>query len=104
MINIIHVNTHFDDNREITALEVKLKYIEEDGERQNQYLIAIVCKAYYNTTLLPDVTEKLNISTNPKRTEIVNLSIKLKENNMAITDIADSISALQRTLDETSSL
>ena len=101
MVSIIHINTHFNDNRGITALEVKLKYIQKESEKeQDQYLVAAICKAFYDTTLLPNEGKRFNICVNPKRPDIVNLNIKFKENSMTIMDIANFINTFQQALDE----
>ena len=104
MINVIHINVHFDDDRKITAIDVKLKLIKNnDEDESNQYMVTTICKAFYNTTLLADVGKSLNISVNPNRQNIVNLSVKLKENDMSLKDIANFNDAFQQALDATSS-
>ena len=105
MINIIHVNIHYDDHRNITALEMKLKSLknsEDEKELSEHWLVATVSAAFFRTTLLTDEGKSLTISSNPKRGNIVNLHIALKENNMTFQNITNFIEAFQAELDKTS--
>lgn len=104
MINVIHINLHYDDHRNITALEVKLKFIknDDDSELSEHRLVATVSAAFCRTTLLANEGKSLTIKSNPNRDNIVNLSITFKENNMGLCDIANFIQAFQSELDTTS--
>lgn len=104
MINVIHINLHYDDHKNITALEVKLKFIknDDDSELSEHRLIATVSAAFCRTTLLANEGKSLTIKSNPNRDNIVNLSITFKENNMGLCDIVNFIQAFQSELDTTS--
>ena len=103
MVNIVHVNIHCNDGRKITAIEIKLKYFpkEEECVLSGQTLVATVSAAFFKTTLLTDVGKSLKI-TPGKRDEIVNLSVRIgDENNLTFEDVARFSTALQQALDET---
>ena len=102
MINIVHDNTHYDDKRVITAIEVKLKDFGENGGLFGQSLVTTISIAFFKTTLLTDVGKSVKISINPKRNNIVNLYISLdKENDLTRDDVARFLNALQAAIDET---
>jgi hypothetical protein len=105
MINIIHVNVHYDDRRNITALEVKLKFLknnENEEELPRECLNSTILAAFFKTTFLADEGQSLTVKANPKRSNIVNLHIALKENNMKLQDITNFIEAFQTAIDTTS--
>lgn len=103
MINIIHVNIHCNDRRKITAVEVKLKSFKEESKPalSGHPLVATVSAAFYNTTLLTDVGKQLITELNPKRTDIVNLTVRLKETDLAFEDVSKFVEYLQKSLDNT---
>ncbi len=104
MINIIHSETHYNDKRKITAIEVKLKYFKSEDRNTvtNQSLVTTVSAAFYKTTLLTDSGKSLNTSMNPNRSDIVNLVIVLKKDtDLTFADVGRFLEALQRALDET---
>ncbi|MBQ5812058.1 hypothetical protein IIW29_00570 [Candidatus Saccharibacteria bacterium] len=88
----------------ITAIEIKLKsFTEEDGEALSGHpLIATVSAAFFKTTLLTDVGKSLKTVLNPKRSNVVNLIVTLKETQLSFEDVARFTEALQKALDETS--
>ena len=104
MINIVHIDIHCNDHRMITAIEIKLKsFTEEDGEALSGHpLIATVSAAFFKTTLLTDVGKSLKTVLNPKRSNVVNLIVTLKETHLSFEDVARFTEALQKALDETS--
>ena len=104
MINIVHIDIHCNDQRTITAIEIKLKsFTEEDGEALSGHpLIATVSAAFFKTTLLTDVGKSLKTVLNPKRSNVVNLIVTLKETQLSFEDVARFTEALQTALDETS--
>ena len=104
MINIVHIDIHCNDQRTITAIEIKLKsFTEEDGEALSGHpLIATVSAAFFKTTLLTDVGKSLKTVLNPKRSNVVNLIVTLKETQLSFEDVARFTEALQKALDETS--
>lgn len=104
MINIIHSETHYNDKRKITAIEVKLKYFKNGNQDTvtDHSLVTTVSAAFYKTTLLTDSGRSLNTSINPNRSDIVNLVIFLKkDNDLTFVDVGRFLDALQKALDET---
>ena len=103
MINIVHVDTHYSDQRVITAVDIKLKFFKSNGEKPltGHPLAATVSAAFFKTTLLTDVGKSLSIEPNPKRHDIINLVISFRDNDLKFSDIARFIDVLQRALDET---
>ncbi len=99
MINIVHVNIHCDDNRNITAVEVKLKSIED---LSGHPLVATISSAFFQTTLLFDSGNALQIIPNPDRKDIVDFIVSVKEGNkLSFIDVANFLSAFQKALDTT---
>lgn len=101
MISIIHLDIHFNDQREITAIDVKLKAIPEEKANEDKHnLVARVSAAFFATTLFTDDGASLKTTPNPKRNDIVNLFISLKENKLSFDDVSKFISYFQKELDE----
>ena len=104
MINIVHVEYHCNDQRKISALQVKLKFFKSDKEDKiltGHYLAATVSAAFFKTTLLTDEGKSLRTIPNSKRGNIVDLFLDFKENKLTYTDIAKFLDAFQKALDET---
>ena len=104
MVNIVHIDVHCSDDKKITALELKIKNIAEEGKPllDEQYLLATVSAAFYKTTLLADVGKSFRTITNSRRRNIVDIIIVLKKNNFSINDVANVVHAFQEALDSTS--
>ena len=99
MINIVNVKTHCDDNRNITAIEVKLKSI---GDISGHPLIATISSSFFQTTFLSDSGNKLQIIPDEDRKDIVDFIVSVKEyDSLSFTDVANFLSAFQKALDET---
>ena len=102
MINIVHIDTHFNDKRGISALEIKLKSLGNGSPKITGHpLVATISAAFFKTTLLTDVGQSLSIEVNPKRSDIVDLTINMRDSDLTFGDIAKFIEALQKALDET---
>lgn len=102
MINIINVDIHCDDKRKITAVEVKLKSFKNGKTLSGHPLLATVSTAFFKTTLLTDEGQYLKTALDPKRNNIVDLIIPLKQSNdLTLADIANFLDAFQKALDET---
>ena len=105
MINIVHVNIHCNDDRNITKVEIKLKSFSETEESENALvghaMLATVSAAFYKTTLLVDSGRSLETALNPKRQNIVNLTINITNENLTLADVGRFASAFQAALDET---
>ena len=101
MVNIVHIDIHCDDDRKITAIEIKLKYVNKEDESvlSGQTLVATVSAAFFKTTLLVDVGKSLKI-TPGKRDDIVNLTVRI-DGDLKFEDVARFSEALQNALDET---
>ena len=99
MNNIVHIEVHCDDKRNITAIAVKVKHF---GERIEPHaFVATVSEAFYKTTLLSDVGKSLKTELNAKRHDVVDLIITLKRNDLKQTDVGNFIEAFQNALDKT---
>ena len=104
MLNIVHDETHYNDQRKITAIEVKVKSIaEKEGENlTNNSLWATVSDAFYETTLLLDVGTSLRTVPNKNRKNIVNLIVDIDDDNaLKRNDVSNFIDAFQKALDNT---
>lgn len=100
MINIVHVNVHFDDARKITALEIKLKSCPEEAvNASSQHLIARVSAAFYSLKLFAEYGKNIKMDLNPKRQNIVNLSIRFWEKELTFKDVSTFIESFQEALD-----
>ena len=102
MISIVHTDVHFDDERTITALVLKLKSIKnDDATLTGQSMITTISIALSKTTLPTDVANSIKIVQNPKRGEIVDLTISLEEDNeFTLSDYAKFHEYFQQSLDE----
>ena len=102
MINIVHIEVNCNDKRKVTSISLKLKRFKNGSELNEHQLVATVSAAFYKTTLLADAGKALKTALNPKRSDIINLIITFKDNNLAPQDISNFINAFQNALDETS--
>ena len=103
MLNIVHVDIHCNDCQKITAIEVKVKSFENGSVLSGHPLVATVSTAFYQTTLLTDSGTSLKTALNPKRKNVVDLTITLKKgNNLKFEDVAHFIDALQKALNNVS--
>ena len=101
MINIVHAEISCDDKRMAKAINLKLKYFKNGDALNEHHLVATASAAFYQTTLLTDVGKELKTALNPKRSDIVNMTIILKDNSLTAIDIANFINAFQKALDTT---
>ena len=100
MVNIIHLDVHFDDNRKITAVEVKLKACpEEEVNESSQHLVARVSSAFYAMDFFSDYGKTIKTTLNPKRTDVVDILVTLKENNLNLQNISKYVEEFQEKLD-----
>ena len=100
MINVIHVNIHCDDIRNITALEIKLKSCPEEAVNvDHQHLVARISAAFHSLRLFAEYGKTLKTEMNPKRTDVVNLNVTFWENRLTFKDITGFIDAFQEALD-----
>lgn len=104
MVNIVHYEVKCDNERNITAIRIKLRSFQENEKSalQGQALYSTASAAFYKTTLLADVGKLLETIPNPKRKDIVNLNIKIRKGNLKPIDIANFITAFQEAIDTTS--
>lgn len=102
MINIVHVEANLNDERVVTSLNIKMKYIKNGNDLTEHQLVATVSAAFYKTTLLVDVGKNLKTELNPKRGDIVNLVVILKNNSLQPRDVSNFLEAFQKAIDETS--
>ena len=87
------------------AVSCKAKSIREEGEDQRLFghqLIATVSASFYKTTLLTDEGVALRTALNPKRNDIVDVTVVLaKDNNLSLEDVMRFVKAFQTALDNT---
>ena len=101
MVNIIHVDIHCDDERKITAVEIKLKSCPEEEVNENsQHLVARASAAFYSLSLFSEFGKTLKTQLNPKRKNIMNITVTLRENELSFEDVARFIDAFQEALDD----
>ncbi len=101
MINIVNLVVRYDDNRKITGIELKLKAIPEESENDDtQHLVARVSAAFHASTLFGETGKSLKTTLNPRRDNVVNLDVSLKENDLALADIAEFVEKYQKELNE----
>ena len=104
IINIVHVDVHFDDGRKITAVDIKLKSIADEGKaRLTGHMFTATCSAaFFKTTLLHDAGVALEIKPNPSRDDIVNFYVSFKDDNeLTIIDVGNFVYAFQAAIDST---
>ena len=100
MINIVHLDINCNDNRRLTGMEIKLKSMPQEAVNENsQHLIARISAAFYSLRLFSEAGKTAKIEINPRRPNIVNLSITLWENSLKPQDIAAFIEGFQEALD-----
>lgn len=100
MINIIDVHIHYDDNKQITAVDVKFKSRpEEEINQNNQNLIARISAAFNSLDFFSKYGKTFKMEPNPKRQNVVNLQMKLWENQLTSKDIGTFIDSLQKKLE-----
>ena len=102
MINIVHYEVHFDDNRRITAVEIKLKSCpQEQVNEEQQHLVARTSAAFYALDLFSNYGKKMETNIDVCRRDIVDMFISFKKNNpLSVEDLARYILEFQMKLDE----
>ena len=102
-VNVVNLDIHYNDNRRITAVDIKLKSTALDSERKltGHELVATVSAGFFRTTLLTNSGGKLEVKPNESRNDIVNLIVSFEEDNdLTVIDIANFITAFQYATDE----
>ena len=102
MINVVHVDFHFDDNRKITAIEVKLKSCpQEEVNEERQHLVARISAAFYSLDLFSDYGKTMQTNLDANRKDIVDIFVTLeKDNNLSLVELANYVTELQQELDK----
>lgn len=105
MINIINVNIHKNDKRNISSVDIKLKYFPDGNNAplEQHPLVGTIMSAFCNTTFLTDVGKDVKMTPNPNRADIVDLTIRIREsekaNNLTNADIGKFLDAFQTNID-----
>ena len=101
MIRIIHYAVNLDDDSNITSIELKFKHIKTGHEEcQLQYpLLTTISMAFCKPTLLKDVGKAFKLAINPRRKDIVNMTINLKQSQLSNVDVGKFIAYFQEVLD-----
>lgn len=97
------MDIHCNNEREITAIDIKLRSF--NSTLSGHQLTATISAAFFKTTLLTDAGGVLNISLNAQRSDVVDITIDLRESkkeiHLTFEDIAHFMSAFQEALDST---
>lgn len=106
MINIVHSDIHCDDERKITAIDIKLKSIRgaDDIILLGHQFSATVSGAFFKTTLFNDVSKSLNLNRDTERDDIIDLTISINRDDpvqLSFQDVANFLEAFQKALDTT---
>ena len=102
MINIIHQSIRCNDERQVTALEIKLKACPEESVNESeQHLVARVSAAFHASDLFAKYGKTLKTELNPRRPNVVNLIVSLHENNLSFEDIGKIVIEFQKEIDKT---
>lgn len=104
MINIVHLDVYYSDQREITAIEMKLKSLEnaEGGKALSGHpLNATVSAAFFYTTLLDDAGTNFRLTPDPERGHVIDLKVNFFKRDLTLNDVNRFIEAFQKALDTT---
>ena len=106
MINIVHTDIHCDDERKVTAIDIKLKSIPgTDGIALfGHQLSATISGAFFKTTIFNDVSKSLGFNRNTDRNDIIDLTISINRDDpvqLSFQDVANFLKAFQEALDTT---
>ena len=104
MINIVHSDIHCDDDRKITAIDIKLKSVRgaDDFMLLGHQFSATVSGAFFKTTLFSDVSKSLSLNRDVKRNDIIDLEISIDKDDpvqLSFADVANFLKAFQEALD-----
>ena len=105
MINIVHLDIYYSDQREITAIEMKLKSFDDEkgGKALSGHpLNATVSAAFFSTTLLDDAGTNFRLTPDPERGHVIDLKVNFFKKDLTLTDVNRFIEAFQNALDNTS--
>ena len=104
MINIVHLDVYYSDQKEITAIEMKLKSFDDEkgGALSGHPLNATVSAAFFNTTLLDDAGTNFRLTPDPERGHVIDLKVNFFKKDLTLTDVNRFIEAFQNALDNTS--
>ena len=91
---------NFNDEGKIMHIEAKLKYINHGYDEYP--LLTNISIALSKTTLISDAGKSFKLALNPKRQNIADLTIDLKNSTLSIEDFGRFLSYFQTMLDEKS--
>lgn len=100
MIRIIHYSVSLDDDTNITSIELKFKHIQKEDNREEYPLLTSISMAFCKSTLLEDVGKAFKLSTNPRRKDIANMTINLKQSQLSNVDIGNFVTYFQDVLSQ----
>lgn len=102
MINIVNQVIRCNDERQVTALEIKLKACPEESVNENeQHLVARVSAAFHASDLFGKYGKALKTELNPRRPNVVNLVVSLHDNNLSFEEIGKFVETFQEEIDKT---
>ena len=102
MIKIIHYSVSLDDDTNITSIELKFKHIQKENDYEEYPLLTAISVALCKSTLLEDVGKAFKLAINPRRKDIANMTINLKQSQLSNVDIGNFVAYFQEVLNQTS--
>ena len=102
MIKIIHYSVSLDDDTNITSIELKFKHIQKENDYKEYPLLTAISVALCKSTLLEDVGKAFKLAINPRRKDIANMTINLKQSQLSNVDIGNFVAYFQEVLNQTS--
>lgn len=102
MIKIIHYSVSLDDDTNITSIELKFKHIQKENDYGEYPLLTAISVALCKSTLLEDVGKAFKLAINPRRKDIANMTINLKQSQLSNVDIGNFVAYFQEVLNQTS--
>ena len=102
MIKIIHYSVNLDDDTNITSIELKFKHIQKENDYEEYPLLTAISVALCKSTLLEDVGKAFKLAINPRRKDIANMTINLKQSQLSNVDIGNFVAYFQEVLNQTS--
>ena len=101
MIRIIRYSVSLDDNNNIMSIELKFKHIQNEEEYVEYPLLTTISMAFCKPTLLKDVGKSFKLAVNPRRKDIANMTINLKQSKLSNIDIGNFVAYFQEVLNQT---
>ena len=102
MIKIVHWAVNSDDDGKITSIDIKFKHIPKENEHEEYPLLTTISMAFCEPTLMKDVGKAFKLAINPRRKDIANMTINLKQSKLKNVNIGNFIDFFQEVFDRMS--